>query len=96
MSISRKEVLHIARLARLSLTEEEVDLFTEQLGKILQYMTELEKLDTSEVEPTSHAIEMHNVVREDGARRVAVVEEVLSNAPDREGDCFRVPRIMED
>ncbi|RMG60022.1 MAG: Asp-tRNA(Asn)/Glu-tRNA(Gln) amidotransferase subunit GatC [Deltaproteobacteria bacterium] len=96
MAITREEVLHIARLARLALTEDEVSLFTEQLGKILDYMAKLNELDVADVEPTAHAIEMTNVLREDVVTNGDQREEILSNAPDRSGDCFRVPRILED
>ncbi len=96
MSITEKEVLHIARLARLSLSEEEVATFTGQLTKILEYMGKLNELKTEGVEPTAHAISLFNVMREDRAESFTKASEILLNAPDRDVDLFRVPRIIED
>ena len=94
--ITRKEVEHVARLARLALSEEEKELMTRQLDRILGYMDKLNELDTSRVEPTSHVIPMENVMREDGVRPSFSQDEALANAPDRDGASFRVPRIIED
>ena len=96
MAITREEVLHVARLARLALTPAEADKMMEQLGAILAYIRQLEKLDTSDVVPTSHAVEMGTPFRDDSIRSFGEKEEILKNAPDREGDFFRVPRIIED
>ena len=96
MAITREEVLHVARLARLALTPAEADKMMEQLGAILEYIRQLEKLDTSDVVPTSHAVEMGTPFRDDSIRPFGEKEEILKNAPDREDDFFRVPRIIED
>ncbi len=96
MAITREEVLHVARLARLSLSAEEADTMKEQLGDILAYIRQLDRLDTAGVVPTSHAIEKGTPFREDSVLSFGEKEEILKNAPDRDGDCFRVPRIIED
>ena len=96
MAITREEVLHVARLARLSLTDAETDRLREQLGGILDYIKQLDALDTKDVVPTSHAVEMGTPFREDSVRPFGDKEALLANAPDRQGDFFRVPRIIED
>lgn len=95
MKITKEEVEHVARLARLELTEEEKERMRAQLDSILQYMEKLNELDTAAVEPTSHAIPMVNVMREDELRPCLPQEEALANAPDRQDVFFRVPRIIE-
>ena len=96
MAITREEVLHVARLARLSLSDDEADRLREQLGNILDYVRQLDTLDTKDVVPTSHAVEMGTPVRDDSVRPFGDKEAILSNAPDRFDDFFRVPRIIED
>lgn len=96
MAITREEVLHVARLARLSLSEAEADRLREQLVDILSYIRQLDALDTKDVVPTSHAVEMGTPFRDDAVRPFGDKEAILANAPDREGDFFRVPRIIED
>ncbi len=96
MAITREEVLHVARLARLSLSEGEVDRLKEQIGNILDYIRQLDALDTRDVVPTSHAVEMGTPFRDDVVRPFGDKEAILANAPDRHGDFFRVPRIIED
>jgi aspartyl-tRNA(Asn)/glutamyl-tRNA(Gln) amidotransferase subunit C len=91
MAISRDEVLHVARLARLELSEEELERFAEQLNAILEAVGKVSELDLSEVEPTAHPLALKNVWAEDEPRRPLSVEEALASAPDREGDAFRVP-----
>lgn len=93
--ITPGEVEHIAKLARLSITEEEKKTFGDQLSNILQYVEKLNELDTSSVEPTAHVIELTNVSRDDRLRPSFTPEEALSNAPDRAGNFYRVPRIIE-
>jgi aspartyl-tRNA(Asn)/glutamyl-tRNA(Gln) amidotransferase subunit C len=90
------EVEHVARLARLSLSPEEKERMREQLDRILGYIDKLRELDTTDVEPTSHAIPMLNVMREDDVGACLPAAEALANAPDREQDFFRVPRILEE
>jgi aspartyl-tRNA(Asn)/glutamyl-tRNA(Gln) amidotransferase subunit C len=96
MAITREEVLHVARLARLALSDAEADRLREQLAGLLEYMKQLDGLDTGGVVPTSHAVEMGTPFREDEILPFGDREAILSNAPDREGDFFRVPRIIED
>jgi len=94
--IQRKDVEHVARLARLALTDAEIERMREQLNGILAYIEKLNELDTSDVEPTSHAVPLVNVMRDDEAGPCLPREEALANAPDRAGAFFRVPRIIED
>ncbi len=96
MAITREETLHVARLARLAMTGAEADQFREQLGNLLDYMKQLDLLDTSDVVPTSHAVEMGTPFRDDAVRPFGDKEALLKNAPDRADDFFRVPRIIED
>jgi len=96
MALTRDEVLHVARLARLSLSPEELETFQEQLGRILDYVRRLEALDVSGVVPTAHAVETGTPLREDRAVPFGDREAILANAPDRAGSFFRVPRILED
>ena len=91
MAISREEVLHVARLARLELAEGELDRFAEQLNAILDAVGKVAELDLAGVEPTSHPLDLVNVWAEDEPRPPLSVDEALANAPDREGDSFRVP-----
>jgi len=88
-------VEHLARLARLALTEEEQRRFAGQLDGILAYVERLNELDTSGVEPTSHVLAINTVVREDAPRESLPREEALGNAPDGTGSFYRVPRIIE-
>lgn len=94
--ITADDVRHVARLARLSLTEEEVELFTEQLGAVLDHAEDVEALDTSGVPPTAHPLHLSNVLREDEPRPGADREEVLGSAPRAEEGRFRVPPILGD
>jgi aspartyl-tRNA(Asn)/glutamyl-tRNA(Gln) amidotransferase subunit C len=94
--ISRADVEHVARLARLSLCEAELERMREQLSAILQYIDKLRALDTDSVEPTAHAVPLVNVMREDEVEPCFPRDEMLANAPDRAGEFFRVPRIIED
>jgi len=94
--ISREEVQHVARLARLSLTDEELERMREQLDAILAYIDKLRELDVEGVEPTSHAVPLVNVMRDDEVTPALPQEAALANAPDRAGELFRVPRIIED
>ena len=91
MAISRAEVVHVARLARLALTEEELDRFAGQLDAILDAVGKVSELDLRHVEPTLHPLALSNVWAEDEARPSLPVEDALANAPDREDDAFRVP-----
>lgn len=96
MAITRDEVWHVARLSRLALSPAEADTLGEQLAGILGYIKQLDRLDTSGVVPTSHAVEMGTPFRDDSVHPFGDKEAILANAPDRDGDFFRVPRIIED
>ncbi|HEX2436668.1 MAG TPA: Asp-tRNA(Asn)/Glu-tRNA(Gln) amidotransferase subunit GatC [Methylomirabilota bacterium] len=96
MTISRQDVEHVARLARLALSESETARMREQLDGILAYIDTLRALDTAGVEPTSHAVPQVNVMRDDEQRPCLSQEAALANAPDRSDVFFRVPRIIED
>ena len=91
MTISREQVLHVADLARLALTDEEVERLGEQLGAILEAVGKVSELDLSDVEPTSHPLDLVNAWREDEPRPSLPLEQALANAPDADGDFFRVP-----
>ena len=95
MKLSREEVLHIARLARLGLTEEDVDKFREQLSNILENFDILTQVDTTDVPPTAQSIVLQNVMRDDEVIPSLVPEDILANAPRREGDYFRVRAVLE-
>lgn len=96
MAITREEVLHVARLARLALSESDAERLREELGNILDYIRQLDSLDTTNVVPTSHAVEMSTPFRDDSVHPFGDKESILANAPDRFEDYFRVPRIIED
>jgi aspartyl-tRNA(Asn)/glutamyl-tRNA(Gln) amidotransferase subunit C len=91
MAITRDEVLHVARLARLALTEEEIERLTEQLGAILDAVGKVSELDLTDVPPTSHPLDLVNVWAEDAPQASLSLDEVFANAPERDGDLFRVP-----
>ena len=93
--IDKSQVEHIARLARLSMSEEELELFSSQLTNIMGHIKKLEELDTDGIEPTSHALDLINVTREDVVRESLKVDEALANAPDRHDGFYRVPKIIE-
>ncbi len=95
MKITREDVEHVAQLARLHFGEEELESFTHQMDAILTYMDQLNELDTSQVEPTTHAMELVNVFREDVVTGSIPVEKVLTNAPRHSGQSFQVPRVIE-
>ncbi len=91
MAITREEVLHVARLARLELTEGEVTKFREQLSAILEAVSKVSELDLSDVPPTSHPLQIANAWAEDEPHECLSLDEAFANAPDREGDLFRTP-----
>ncbi|HHY38575.1 MAG TPA: Asp-tRNA(Asn)/Glu-tRNA(Gln) amidotransferase subunit GatC [Clostridia bacterium] len=95
MSITEETVRHVAWLARLGLSDEEVEIFTGQLGRILGYVAKLDELDTTAVTPTFHVLDMYNVFREDEPRPGLPRDEALANAPDASLGFFRVPRIIK-
>ena len=95
MKVTIKDVEHVAILARLGLTEDEKKKFTEQLSGILEYAETINQLDTKNTAPTSHAIPMKNVFREDKAVPCEDLKEIIANAPEEENNMFSVPKIME-
>lgn len=95
MKITGDIVKKIASLSKISLSESEIAEFTGQLGRIIDYMDKLDELDTSGVSPTSHAAEMNNVLRRDEPEESLPKEKALGNAPDRYGDYFKVPGIID-
>jgi len=94
--ISREEVEHVAALARLGLTDQEIDLMQGQLNRILEAVGQLQAVDTSSVGPTAQVIALENVMRDDVARPSMPREAALGNAPQREGPMLRVPVILEE
>ena len=95
MALSRDAVRRIALLARLELSEEDEIAFTEQLDHILQYFEKLKELDTEAVEPTAHVVPVGEAYRDDIVTNPPAPEELRANAPARDGDFFKVPKIIE-
>ncbi len=95
MKLSREEVLHIARLARLGLTEEDVERFREQLSNILENFEVLKEVESEGVTPTTHAVHLQNVLREDEVAPSLPQDEVLANAPQQEEGHFKVRPVLE-
>lgn len=91
--ITIKDVEHVAKLARLELTEEEKEMFTHQLGDVLTHVEKMNEVDTTNVEPMNHPIDFANVMREDVKIYENTREELMQNAPDIEGEFFKVPKI---
>lgn len=94
MALTREEVLHVAKLARLTLNPEEVDLFTRQLNDILAYVEKLQEVPTAGVSPMAHAVSIFNVFREDEVAPGLSRDEGLANAPAPEEGTFSVPRVI--
>lgn len=94
MKISADEVKYVARLARLNLSDNEVEAMTTQLDSILNYVDKLNELDTGKVAPTTHAIEVHNAFRDDEVRESLGQEASLQNAPRQNGEAFVVPKVI--
>jgi len=94
VSVTLKDVKHIAELARLEFSGEELESFTHQLNQILEYVEKLNELDTENVEPLSHPVEGNNAFREDELKPSINREEALKNAPDRDEEFFRVPKVI--
>lgn len=92
--LSRNDVAHVARLARLALTDEELERYTVQLGAVLEHAADVEALDTSGVPPTAHPLDLVNVLRDDLVQPSLDRDEVLAMAPEAEDGRFRVPRIL--
>lgn len=96
MALTRQEVEHIAELAKLGLSREEVERFQEQLSAILDYAAVLQRLDTEAIPPTAQVIGIKNVLRPDVAGPSLPIEDVLANAPSRRDDYFCVPPVIEE
>jgi len=96
LAISKKEVDYVANLSRLKLSEKEIDTFTKQLNSILDFAQKLNELDTTDIKPTSHALDLSNVFREDESRDSLPVEIALKNAPEQKDGQFKVPPVMEE
>jgi aspartyl-tRNA(Asn)/glutamyl-tRNA(Gln) amidotransferase subunit C len=95
LGVTLQDVEHIAKLARLELTDEEKETFTEQMNALLRYAEKLNELQTDDVEPTTHVLPVVNVMREDQIRPSWPLEEVLKNAPEQEEGQFLVPPVLE-
>ncbi|MAL16966.1 MAG: Asp-tRNA(Asn)/Glu-tRNA(Gln) amidotransferase GatCAB subunit C [Balneola sp.] len=95
MSVNENDVRYMADLARLQLSDDEVKSFTGDMNKILGYMEQLEELDTSDVEPLEHVIDLESRLRKDKAEEPLSHDDALKNAPDADSDYFRVPKVIE-
>ena len=91
--ISTDDVKHVAKLARLELTDEEIDKYSKQLDDILKYVEQMNEVDTTGIEPMPHAIPVYNVMREDVVKYEQTKQELMANAPYEEDGFFRVPKI---
>ena len=96
MKLSREEVLHIARLARVALNEEEIIRMSEQLSNLLEHFQVLQQVDTEGVPPTAQSVELRSVMRDDVIQPSLAPEDVLANAPARDGDSFKVKPVLEE
>ena len=94
MALTRDEVEKVSLLARLKLTDTELDRMTAQLGQVVDYIHQLAELDTEEVEPMAHAVELTNVFRSDEVRPSLPRPEALTNAPKRDEECYLVPAVL--
>ncbi len=94
--IDEAQVRKVAKLARLDLSDAEVEEFAGQLSAILDYVERMNQLDTKEVEPLAHCLPIHNVFREDVVKESLGTEKTLANAPQRDGSFFKVPKILEE
>jgi len=95
MGLIREDVKHVATLARMELTEDEEEQLTQQLDKILHYIEKLSQLDTDKVEPLAHVSDIVNAFRDDRVTNRPSTDPLLSNAPEREKNFFKVPKIIE-
>lgn len=94
--ISKADVQKVAKLGRLQLSDAEIEQFTGQLGAILEYVEKMNELDTKDVEPLAHCLPVHNIFRPDQIKESLGTEKTLRNAPDRDGEFFRVPKILDE
>jgi len=96
MGLSREAVEKVSLLARLRLSDAELDTMTSQLSQVVDYMALLSRLDTDAIQPMAHAVEIVNVFREDEVRPSLPRDEALVNAPRHDGECYRVPAVLGD
>jgi aspartyl-tRNA(Asn)/glutamyl-tRNA(Gln) amidotransferase subunit C len=92
--LTEQQVRHVAKLARLNCSDEEITKFTSQLSAILEYVAQLEELDTTNVEPLAHCLPVHNVLRDDCIKPSLSNDDALKNAPQRDGEFFAVPKVL--
>jgi len=95
MSITKKDVAHVANLARLAISPEQIDTYTDQLSRILKHVEKLSEIDTTGIEPTTSTVPPSSLRREDVAKTVLTNEDALKNAPLSERGCIKVPQIIE-
>lgn len=95
MSISKEEVKHIALLAKLNLTESQVEKYSNDLSNIVDYANELANIDITGVEPTNHILDISNVFKKDAEEKSFDREDILKNAPSKSGGCISVPKVVE-
>jgi len=95
-TIDMETVRHIGKLSRIELTDEQAVTFGRQLASILEYFGKLKELDTTDVQPMVHAVELHNVLADDTPHTSLTPDQALANAPDRDGDFFKVPKVIGD
>ena len=93
--ITIKDVEHVAKLARLELTDDEKELYTKQLGDVLKYVDQMNEVDTSDIKPMTQVIDFYNVMREDKVVQEISKEDLMANAPDEENGFFKVPKINQ-
>ena len=93
--LTEQQVRHVAKLARLKCSDKEITAFTSQLSDILDYMAHLQELDTADVEPLAHCLSVHNVFREDVVKPSLTNDQALQNAPQRDGEFFAVPKVLD-
>jgi len=94
--LTEEQVRHVAKLARLKCTDDEIKEFTGQLGAILDYVTQLEEVDTENIEPLAHCLPVHNVFRKDEVKPSLSNDAALANAPQRDGEFFAVPKVLDN
>ena len=95
MRLTTEEIRHIAALARVGMTDDEIEQMRDQMANILENIDVLAEVDTEGVEPTGHSVDLNSVMRDDQIVESAPIEEVLANAPQREGDLIRVKAVLE-
>jgi len=96
MGLTRDEVAKVALLARLRFSDEELEILTTQLGQVVEYVRQLEELDTGSVQPMAHVEDTHNVFADDLPQPSLDREDALANAPKRDDECYRVPAVLGD